>query len=48
MTRPAFGLPEVRRRRLFLLAAVAVLGFGALAARSAQVQVLQHVDLPLT
>ena len=46
MTRSAFGLPEVRRRRLGLLASVAVLGFVGLAARSAQLQVLQRTDLP--
>jgi cell division protein FtsI (penicillin-binding protein 3) len=52
VTRAAFGLPEVRRRRLALLAAVAVLGYAGLAARSAQLQMLepsersdpQHID----
>jgi cell division protein FtsI (penicillin-binding protein 3) len=44
--RPAFGLPEVRRRRLGWLATVAALGFVGLAARSAQLQVLQRVNLP--
>ncbi len=45
MTRSAFGLPEVRRRRLALLATGALLGFIGLAARSAQLQVLQREDL---
>jgi cell division protein FtsI (penicillin-binding protein 3) len=46
VTRAAFGLPEVRRRRLALLATGALLGFVGLAARSAQLQVLQREELP--